>query len=44
MPKAKIRHLALYARDPEKLSAFYQDVFGMELILSLIHIFPEPRA
>jgi catechol 2,3-dioxygenase-like lactoylglutathione lyase family enzyme len=34
MPKAKIRHLALYARDPEKLSAFYQDVFGMELIHS----------
>ncbi len=22
MSKAKIRHLALYARDPEKLSAF----------------------
>jgi catechol 2,3-dioxygenase-like lactoylglutathione lyase family enzyme len=34
MAKAKIRHLALYARDPEKLAAFYQDVFGMELIHS----------
>ena len=32
MPKPKIRHLALYARDTEKLAAFYVDVFEMELI------------
>jgi catechol 2,3-dioxygenase-like lactoylglutathione lyase family enzyme len=34
MAKPKIRHLALFARDPEKLAAFYMDVFGMELIHS----------
>jgi catechol 2,3-dioxygenase-like lactoylglutathione lyase family enzyme len=34
MAKAKLRHLALYARDPEALSKFYQEVFDMELIHS----------
>ena len=34
MSKPKIRHLALYARDPEKLAQFYIDVFDMELIHS----------
>ena len=30
--KPKIRHIALYARDPAKLAQFYQDVFEMELL------------
>ena len=32
MPKPKIRHLALFAGDPEKVAKFYQDVFEMELV------------
>jgi catechol 2,3-dioxygenase-like lactoylglutathione lyase family enzyme len=31
MAKPKIRHLALFARDPKKLAKFYTDVFDMEL-------------
>jgi catechol 2,3-dioxygenase-like lactoylglutathione lyase family enzyme len=32
MTKPKIRHLAMFAREPEKVAAFYQEVFDMELI------------
>lgn len=32
MPKPKIRHLALHARDPQKLAKFYEEVFEMEII------------
>ena len=32
MAKPKIRHLALFAQDPQKLAKFYQEVFEMELI------------
>jgi catechol 2,3-dioxygenase-like lactoylglutathione lyase family enzyme len=32
MEKPKIRHLALFARDPEKVAKFYQRVFDMEII------------
>jgi catechol 2,3-dioxygenase-like lactoylglutathione lyase family enzyme len=32
MPKAKIRHLAIRADDPEKLAKFYQDTFDMEIV------------
>lgn len=32
MPKPKLRHLALFARDPEKLAKFYVDVFDMEIV------------
>jgi catechol 2,3-dioxygenase-like lactoylglutathione lyase family enzyme len=32
MAKPKIRHIALFARDPEKLAKFYCDVFDMELV------------
>lgn len=34
MPKPLIRHLAIFARDTEKLAAFYRDVFEMELLHS----------
>ncbi|MFE5118137.1 VOC family protein [Streptomyces sp. NPDC056669] len=29
--RPKLRHLAIVARDPEKLAGFYSDIFGMEL-------------
>lgn len=32
MAKPKIRHLALFARDPAKLAAFYHSVFDMEIV------------
>jgi catechol 2,3-dioxygenase-like lactoylglutathione lyase family enzyme len=32
MAKPKIRHLALFARNPKKLAEFYQSVFEMEVI------------
>jgi len=32
MPKPTIRHLAIYARDTEKVAAFYRAVFEMELV------------
>jgi catechol 2,3-dioxygenase-like lactoylglutathione lyase family enzyme len=32
MGKPKIKHLALFARDPAKLAKFYQTVFDMELL------------
>jgi catechol 2,3-dioxygenase-like lactoylglutathione lyase family enzyme len=31
MAKPKIRHLALFARDPKKLAEFYTSVFDMEV-------------
>jgi predicted enzyme related to lactoylglutathione lyase len=31
MAKPKIRHLALFARDPKKVADFYMNVFDMEL-------------
>ncbi|MFF0087274.1 VOC family protein [Streptomyces canus] len=31
MSTPKLRHLAMVARDPEKLAAFYAENFGMEL-------------
>ena len=31
MAKPKIRHLALFARDPKKLAEFYTSVFDMEI-------------
>jgi catechol 2,3-dioxygenase-like lactoylglutathione lyase family enzyme len=31
MPKPKLRHLAIVARDPEKLAAFYGETFEMEV-------------
>jgi catechol 2,3-dioxygenase-like lactoylglutathione lyase family enzyme len=31
MAKPKIRHLALFARDPKKLADFYTSVFDMEI-------------
>jgi len=33
MTKAKIRHLAIKSPNPERLADFYQDAFGMELLL-----------
>ena len=33
MSKSKIRHLAIKSPNPEKLADFYQDAFGMELLL-----------
>ena len=32
MEKPKIRHLALFARDPEKVAKFYERVFEMEIV------------
>jgi catechol 2,3-dioxygenase-like lactoylglutathione lyase family enzyme len=32
MAKPKIRHLALFARNPAKLADFYHDVFEMEIV------------
>ena len=32
MSKPRIRHLAIIARDPEKLAKFYEQAFGMEII------------
>jgi catechol 2,3-dioxygenase-like lactoylglutathione lyase family enzyme len=32
MGKPKLRHLALFARDPEKLAQFYIDVFDMTIV------------
>ena len=32
MPKPQIRHIALFASDPAKVAAFYQDVFEMEIV------------
>ncbi len=32
MAKPKIRHIALYARNPEQLARFYEQVFGMEIV------------
>jgi catechol 2,3-dioxygenase-like lactoylglutathione lyase family enzyme len=32
MAKPKLRHLALFARDPEKLAQFYVDVFEMTVV------------
>jgi catechol 2,3-dioxygenase-like lactoylglutathione lyase family enzyme len=32
MPRAQIRHLAIFARDPAKLAKFYHEVFGMDII------------
>jgi catechol 2,3-dioxygenase-like lactoylglutathione lyase family enzyme len=32
MPRPSIRHIAIFARDTEKLAAFYERVFEMELI------------
>ena len=32
MQKPKIRHLAIMARDPEKVAQFYADVFDMKII------------
>lgn len=34
MPRPRLRHLALYARHPDKLAMFYQEHFGMEVIHS----------
>ena len=33
MTKPTIRHLAIFARDTEKVAAFYQEVFEMKLLL-----------
>lgn len=33
MAGAKIRHLAIKTPDPQRLADFYQDVFGMEVLL-----------
>ena len=33
MPKAKIRHLAIKSPNPQRLADFYQDAFGMEVLL-----------
>ncbi len=32
MGKAKLRHLALFARDPEKLAQFYIDTLDMAIV------------
>ena len=32
MSKHRIRHLAIFVRDPAKIAKFYQDVFEMELL------------
>jgi predicted enzyme related to lactoylglutathione lyase len=32
MAKGKIRHLALFARNPEKLAKFYEDAFEMKRV------------
>jgi catechol 2,3-dioxygenase-like lactoylglutathione lyase family enzyme len=32
MAQAKIRHIAIFARDPDELAKFYQDVFEMKLV------------
>jgi catechol 2,3-dioxygenase-like lactoylglutathione lyase family enzyme len=34
MSKPKIRHLAIKSPNPQKLAAFYQDAFDMEVLLS----------
>ena len=31
MSRPKIRHLAMFVRDPDKVAAFYQDVFKMDV-------------
>jgi len=33
MTKAKIRHLAIKSPNPQRLADFYQDAFGMEVLL-----------
>ncbi len=33
MTKAKIRHLAIKSPNPQRLAEFYQDAFGMEVLL-----------
>ncbi|MFF4603077.1 VOC family protein [Streptomyces sp. NPDC001339] len=33
MPRPRIRHLALYARNPEELARFYGKHFGMETLV-----------
>ena len=32
MAKPQIRHIALFARDPEKVAKFYESVFEMEIV------------
>jgi catechol 2,3-dioxygenase-like lactoylglutathione lyase family enzyme len=32
MAKPQLRHIALFARDPEKVAKFYESVFGMEIV------------
>jgi catechol 2,3-dioxygenase-like lactoylglutathione lyase family enzyme len=32
MEKPKIRHLALFARDPQKMAEFYERVFDLEIV------------
>jgi catechol 2,3-dioxygenase-like lactoylglutathione lyase family enzyme len=32
MATPKIRHLAIFARDPQAMAKYYQDVFDMELV------------
>ncbi|MQY03212.1 VOC family protein [Actinomadura macrotermitis] len=34
MPRPTIRHLALYARDPQALARFYREHFAMDVILT----------
>ncbi|WP_327417478.1 VOC family protein [Streptomyces sp. NBC_01233] len=34
MTRPRIRHLALYASNPEALTGFYREKFGMEVIMS----------
>lgn len=35
MSKPRIRHLAVFARDPEKVAKFYCDIMEMELVHSM---------
>jgi len=32
MPKARIAHVGISTRDPQALAAFYQEMFGMQLV------------
>ncbi|HXP92286.1 MAG TPA: VOC family protein [Candidatus Binatia bacterium] len=32
MAKPKIRHIAIFARNPDELAKFYQDIFEMEVV------------
>ncbi|MFJ8208694.1 VOC family protein [Streptomyces sp. NPDC096033] len=34
MPRPRLRHLALYARQPDRLAKFYREHFAMEVIHS----------